>query len=381
MQDRGDMGRVRIKSLSTLALVAVLVPWESAALLFSIDAASPSASLVSSSDVLAPGPVGGPPAVESASGFAGPPVDEVNAFSGLGLGPTGPLVLHFSVDRTSAGASSLRPGVLSESAFGQQAGDLYWTRLSGWNRLAFNQDSLGLLPPVTHGLATAPPIDDVDALTRSTPVLMNFTLAPGHPYTGGSGEVGCGADLFSSFVNDSYTSLGLASCDDDVDGLQIQIQTTPTVNELYYSLAPGSPSLLPGSPILGCALGCSAADIFVKRTGAQAEIFATASDLGLLSSDNVDALGFLPVPARIIPAEAPALGPFALGVLALLLVTAPALLRRRLRRPLVIADSGRLVFLLVHRGLAIGPRRLALDLAPGQAAGKVLAQTARQPIA
>ena len=187
-----------------------------------------------------------------------------------------------------------------------------------------------MLPPVTHGAATAPPIDDVDALTRSTPVQMTFTLAPGHPYTGGSGEIGCGGDYFS-FANGSYMGLGLASCDDDVDGLQIQIQTTPTVNELYYSLAPGSPSLLPGSPILGCALGCSAADIFVKRTGAQAEIFATAADLGLLPSDDVDALSFLPEPAPIAPAEAPALGPFALGVLALLLVAAPALLRGRLR--------------------------------------------------
>ena len=339
------MGRVRIKSLSAMAMATALLPWESAALLFSIDGASPSASLVSSSDVLAPGPVGGPPAVETATGFAGPPVDEVNAFSRLGVGPQS-YVLHFSVDRTSAGASSLRPGVLSESALGQQAGDIYWTRLSGWNRLAFNQDSLGLLPPVTHSVATAPPIDDVDALSPNLPLGTFIALAPGHPYdVGFMGEVGCGADLFFSTGpsgsppsgSSRYTNFGLASCDDDMDALHLQVIGLGEGLDYYYSLAPGSPSLLPGSPILGCALGCSAADIFVRRSGnTNSEIFATASDLGLLPSDNVDAIGFFVEPAPIAPAEAPSLGPFALGVLALLLATAPALLRHRLRQPLVI---------------------------------------------
>jgi hypothetical protein len=90
--------------------------------------------------------------------------------------------------------------------------------------------------------------------------------------------------------------LGLADCADEVDGLHLDTAT----GDLYYSLAPGSPSLTPGSPIVDCGTGCSAADIFIAPGGGPpAALFRPALELGLLPSDNVDAL-LLPEPGGLI---------------------------------------------------------------------------------
>ncbi len=77
----------------------------------------------------------------------------------------------------------------------------------------------------------------------------------------------------SGFLFFGYATLGLSSCLDDVDALEIDNAT----NTIYYSLAPGSPSLLPGS-IGGCAAGCSPADIFSISAGSPvASVYASAS--------------------------------------------------------------------------------------------------------
>lgn len=129
--------------------------------------------------------------------------------------------------------------------------------------------------------------------------------------------VGCGGDLFfagSLFLG--YTALGLHSCLDDVDALEIDT----TSNKIYFSLAPGSPALAPGSPIGGCAAGCSAADLFSIQAGAPAATrFATAANLGLLPSDNVDALALGAAPRAV-----PALGSWGVLLLSALLVAAAA---------------------------------------------------------
>jgi len=257
---------------------------------FSIDAASPSTTAGSNSAYLLPGAVGGPPVVaESAAalGLAGGSADEVDSMV-FGAPPAGN-DLHFSVDRFSVG---LAGDVVTEAAQGQAAADIFAVVTLGTNVLVVNQDELGLSPAIAAGTPATPPIDELDALDfdYSGPgggVLTGYTLVPGHSENGSA--VGCGGDLFigpGGFLLGYSGWLGLASCDDDVDA-----QTgNGTINTVYFSLAPGSPSLAPGSPITGCSSGCSAADVFVKHSGSPPSVYRTAAQLGLLTTDNVDAL-------------------------------------------------------------------------------------------
>lgn len=310
-------------SLLSLLLLAPLAS-SAAPPFFSVDAASPSFPGVSNSDALAPGPVGGPPMLALSLGLA--PGDEVNALTDTA--PSTGLTLHFSVDRASLGAPGTAPDVASEASAGQQAGDVYSTALAGANQLAFNQSILGELPPIAPGATASPPIDDLDGLELSSTLPVIFSLVTGHPYFGLSLMVGCGGDLFApgpSLVS-AFADLGLASCADDVDALHLDDVTL----EAYFSLAPGSPSLLPGSPITGCAAGCSPADVFLVSgfspgVPGSAVLFASASALGLLPGDNVNALSFGPGPPQV-----PALGALA-PALALLLAIAARLQWRRPR--------------------------------------------------
>lgn len=267
----------------------------------------------SNSAILEPGPVGGPPAVAVAPavlGLVGGSVDEINAIT-FGAGSPG-LTFHFSVDRTSVG---LAGDVVSEAAAGQAAGDIFATQRNGTNQLALNQRNLGLVPATLPGTPATGAIDDVDAFDfayQGASTLIVYALKHGHPKLGSA--VGCGGDLFfagSLFLG--YAALGLGSCLDDVDALEIDT----TSNRIYFSLGRGSPSLAPGSPIGGCAAGCSAADLFSIQAGAPpATRFATAASLGLLASDNVDALALGPPPPAV-----PALGSAGMLALAALLAT------------------------------------------------------------
>lgn len=281
---------------------------------FSLDAASPSVSAGSNSAILTPGPVGGPPTLAvapGALGLAGGSTDEINAIT-FGAGSPG-LTFHFSVDRASVG---LAGDVVTEAAAGQAAGDLFATNLAGANVLTRNQSNLGLMPATLPGTPATGAVDDVDAFDfayTGSSVLIVYALEHGHPLMGTA--VGCGGDLFfagSLFLG--YTALGLHSCLDDVDALEIDT----TSNRIYFSLAPGSPALAPGSPIGGCAAGCSAADLFSIEAGAPAATrFATAANLGLLASDNVDALALGPAAPAV-----PALGGWGALLLSALLAAA-----------------------------------------------------------
>src|SRR5262245_5415928 len=222
---------------------------------FSIDAASPSVSAGSNSAILAPGPVGGPPVVAASPaslGLAGGSTDEINAIT-FGAGSPGK-TFHFSVDRTSIG---LAGDVVAEAAAGQAAGDLFATQFNGTNTLSLNQRDLGLLPPTLPGAPASGAIDDLDAFDfaySGSSTLIVYALVHGHTKLGTG--IGCGGGLFfagSLFLG--YPPLGLGSCSDDVDALEIDT----TSNKIYFSLGRGSPSLAPGSPIGGCAAGCSAA--------------------------------------------------------------------------------------------------------------------------
>jgi hypothetical protein len=277
---------------------------------FSIDAASPSASSGANSAFLSSGPVGGPPVVEETAaslGLSGGSSDEMNSmtFGGPAPGST----FYFSVDRASVG---LAGDVVTEAALGQAAGDLYTLTVpTGSNVLVLNQDELGLAPASASGTPATPPIDDVDAFdfdyggsTMGSGILTGFTLASGHPLSGTA--VGCGGDVFidSGWILPYAAYFGLASCADDVDAYE----TDGTLNTVYFSLAPGSPSLAAGSPISGCAAGCSPADIFIKSQGGVAILLYTAADLGLRTTDNVDAIAFGPAPDEPEPPPDPVPG-------------------------------------------------------------------------
>jgi hypothetical protein len=281
-------------ALCLLAIVPALLADSAGAEGFSIDEASPSAPPALNSAILSAGPAGGPPVVEemaSSLALSGGAVDDAN---GMTFGSGAPWkVLHFSVDRNSIGASG---AVAAEAAAGQAAGDLFASDLGGSNYLVFNQRELGLVPNAAAGASTIPPVDDVDAFDfgyhPAAAELMTYTLANGHALVGTA--AGCGGDVF--FVGDlwwPYSQMGLISCQDDIDA--IEVDSVDTV--IYYSLAPGSPSLAPGSRIVGCSSGCSPADIFKLQTIGDPPISvvtiqATAADLGLLPTDNVDALAF-----------------------------------------------------------------------------------------
>lgn len=241
-------------------------------------------------------------------GLFGVLLDDLNAFSsgatlGNGAPPLG--LLHFSVSQLSVGVGVRAPDVFSEATVGQAAADIYASARVGFNYLVWNQADLGPAPALPTGGFAIPPIDDIDALDLPSGFIGGgvFALATGHPHIGPMGLVGCGGDLFTppavlpgppmpafAFGPPGF-GLGLASCADDVDALHFA--TGPQAS-FYFSLAPGSPSLLPGSPIAGCLAGCSPADIFavlIAAPGAAVRI-ATAADLGLLPNDDVDAMAW-----------------------------------------------------------------------------------------
>ena len=113
---------------AVVCLAALLIAGSSLAgpIFFSVDVASPSVPGVSNNDVLAPGPVAGPPAVATPAGALGlPPADELDAMT-TGA-PVDPLAIFFSVDRGAAGLppGGPAPDVFSEALAGQAAGDVF----------------------------------------------------------------------------------------------------------------------------------------------------------------------------------------------------------------------------------------------------------------
>lgn len=286
--------------MTLIAICALFPPATAGAIPFySVDLASPTLfffPFLSNSDVFAPGPPGGPPPLAvpaGGMGLLGAPFDELDAITSGG--PIG--LLHFSVDRFSFGVPVFHSSVFSEAGAGQQAGDVYIAGALPTNVLAFNQDMLSGIPPVPAGIAVPPPIDDLDALDLAGPFPIALSLTGGHPYLGASGFFGCGGDLFAPGLGPPapllpFFALGLAACADDVDALHAVFPP----GDVYFSLAPGSPSLFPGSPIGACFFaGCSPADVFVAPGAAGfALLFRTAASLGLLPGDNVNALAMSP---------------------------------------------------------------------------------------
>lgn len=282
-----------LASLTTAAALCAIGAVPSASALprlddvhFSIDAASPTVPTVSQSDVLVPGPVGGPPAVEISATELGLPAgttDEVDALTGDFFPDEGidGFPFGFSVDSATVGA----PGttVASEAALGQAAGDMFISPQNAagiGNDIFFNQDSFGLVPAVAFGMPASGPIDDVDAFAVG---VTAFSLAAGN----GLGV--SGADLLAPGLTTvlSATDLGLVF-EDDVDAVQAGANVfEPSELGYYFSLAPGSPSL---------SGGFSPADLFFSIGDGSFFRYTTAAQFGLLATDNINALLVLPEP-------------------------------------------------------------------------------------
>lgn len=298
---------------AVVCLAALFVAGSSlASPFFSLDAASPSVPGVSNNDVLAPGPVGGPPAVATPAGALGlPPSDELDAIT-TGA-PVDPLAIFFSVDRAAVGLpGGPAPDVFSEASVGQAAGDVFVSGGGGSNTLVFNQDILGLLPAVAPGVSAVAPIDHLDALD------LAGAVAPGvgfYSLLAGNSFGLSGADILFTpagggppVVGVSALALGLTFAD-DIDALHFDTLT----GNCLFSLVPGSPSLtallaLPGDVLV--APGCGGG-------GAPSVLFAGIT-LGLAPGDNLDGLAFI--------SEIPEPGSFGLVALGL---TALARLGRR----------------------------------------------------
>jgi hypothetical protein len=212
--------------------------------------------------------------------------------------------LFFSVDRTSQGL----PGsaVAAQALLYQQASDIFVTSTSnqrtyttpqGQNALHMNQDNLALQPLIDETIPNTGAQENLDAYSRDDldlngdrypDIQVFFSLAAGSPSL--SSPYGAtAADIlaynpYSGMTGIAFTStqLGLQATD-DLDALAMYAVTTLTCKPAaYFSLAPNSPTLIAG--------GYSPADIFYTTfDGTFARVY-TAAQLGLLETDNVDAL-------------------------------------------------------------------------------------------
>ncbi|MBI4570386.1 MAG: hypothetical protein HY723_00415, partial [Chloroflexi bacterium] len=184
----------------------------------------------------------------------------------------------------------------------QPQADEFSSVLGGTNTLVFDGDGLnGACPTASSlGLIEQPQSDDLDALVDQPPSYVDgnndgiperpvfFSLAPGSPSltTIGAGP----ADVLYAqngalpAVYASAASLGLQA-GDDIDALclsddGIGFSFTPGTDQMWFSLAAGSPTL--------ASIGASAADVL--QPGPTVTVAVPAAQLGLQNSDDLDAL-------------------------------------------------------------------------------------------
>jgi hypothetical protein len=218
----------------------------------------------------------------AAGGGAGPPAnDDVSALS-FAAEPPGDS-FFFSVDTDAAGCPGT--GVAGEASTGHPDGDEFLSEpvadaddCSGENALLFPGLALGF----TEGAAGEPPNDDddLDALSWPGDGQPYFTLAAGSPTLAAlpadpsdiltTPALGDGPE-----VAIDNALLGLLPAD-AIDG--ICIFGEPALSTVWFSLAPGSPSLAAGS--------FSPGDVLI----AGPVLAVTTGQIGLLETDNLDAM-------------------------------------------------------------------------------------------
>ncbi len=320
--------------------------------LFSIDAFSPSlggSGMIDPDDILRkPGPV----VVFPAAGLGlGQPGVDVNGISSNRRSATlGTFVLLFSVNRHAVGAVPPDPVVVAmgfpynvqhqgASLRRQAAGDLYMTtrlfnqagpvgslRLAANNVGVINQGDAGgvdydLDPPdspdVTEPFGT--PLDEVDGVAympgdvgladdregfgagerAGIPIELFFTVTQNSPAPNfvppqnRGGTVFLDLNVFAPGSEVAYAQpaqLGLLPFD-DIDALVVLDATNngvfnPGVDFILFSLTAASPTVV--------NLGVSPGAVLISNGTGQFQIHATPFDLGLLHSDELDALEVLP---------------------------------------------------------------------------------------
>lgn len=254
-----------------------------------------------------------PPIVLSRAGLALVNGDDIDGVSTGRDGIDEPpyTTLAFSVDPASAGAPGT--GVEQEALAGKAEGGEFVTFVDNTNRVMVPADAM----------VPVPGSDDVDALTDSPASQVDFdddqvpdapvflSLAPGSATLTSLGA--SAADILVSAsgavsVFATAADIGL-STSDDIDAFCLMKSALPgttlragpgppappppgplTFDYMLFSLAPGSPTL--------AAQGHSAADVFVTDFsnsrpalgGQPLVVYAEASEIGLLGSDDLNAL-------------------------------------------------------------------------------------------
>lgn len=298
---------------------------------FSLDGASAGLNGFAPDDLLLPGPA---PLLLGASGLPlGPPVPpppvDVDAFtfSQVFAGPHTILGVEFSVAPGSVGAAGT--AVIVESGgvgFADEPADIFGSGLGGGNIQVADGDGLPLAPPIPFGvIEPGSNVDGWDATAPFGPPTfpgIYFSITPadaaGHPIYAGTGSTG--ADIFFSPPIVGYSvapavyatgaMLGLAAID-DIDALAIIEDGSggpSPADVIFFSLAPGSPTL--------AGLGASPADILVSSIGGVPAVAFGAGVIGLLPTDDVDALDLAVVPEP--------------ATLAMMCLAGTCLIRRRL---------------------------------------------------
>jgi len=315
---------MRLSQLTTFVFIATWCTGIVQGQTFSLDVATAGINGVFEDDLLLPGPailllgaaglpVPPPPALPP------PPPADVDALSFGHVFPVGHTVLgvEFSVAPGSVGTAG--SAVFGESAgigFADEPADIFASGLGGTNGLLWDGDGLpapGV--PVIGPLGLIEPGSNVDAWDATPPFgsppiapSIHYTVtagvAAGHPSYGGSipppvvPPTGAWI-LFSPPVVGYSVAPAIYATDlaiglgpgDDIDALALVDDGIlgPTAGDtIYFSLTPGSPTL--------AGLGASAADILVTTLGGVPAIAIPAAALGLLPSDDIDALDLILIP-------------------------------------------------------------------------------------
>jgi len=239
---------------------------------------------LTNTDILAPGPFGGPPILALDGSFVGLPdtwaFDDVAHSMGARAD-----IFYFSTNRKSQGL--VNTDVRGQANFGQHEGDVFTSSRDGTNTLVVNQADWGMLPAINSDVFWEDAGDNI----------VSLDLKPegtGLPTIGGADIVYnldsnntmgvSGADILAPGVGVivGYAALGLLF-DDEIDAMHVDN------GDIYFSLKRDSISALLN--------GFSGADVFLSGADGAFSLWATAAQLGLQDVDEIDAIAFTSVPA------------------------------------------------------------------------------------